>query len=268
LLSVPEKDKIVLEQSGRFRRHAFWRRFGRAMALSALLAAGASAELAQAETPEWTLTLHASDFLIGPPLARLGVHRSWRSSFDDHIGTFEIALRKTAAPAPVVGCPADFLVLTMPNYYPENPRQAPLAERKAVYDRLLAIQASGRGEFVARVMPASPGRQRASGPKWTGCTLAFVLPLDWVAPEAAGSSVSSAGAPQEAIDMEKMIPPGAWVSAILPDGTLNVLIPPPPGTAIGLAVRQVRPVDPGYEAVLRHFGLLTPDAQPVAPKTR
>jgi len=159
------------------------RRMVSALAGVALLClAGPTRAAAPAAPNDWRITLQAGDFVIGPKLDHLHTHRSWRSIFDDHSGTFEVALKKSASPVPAPACKTDYVILGMVDYYPEDPRQAPLADRRAVYDRLLKIQDTGTGEFVARVQPEYFVRKGPSGPELTGCNLYFVLPLTWVQP--------------------------------------------------------------------------------------
>jgi hypothetical protein len=72
-----------------------------------------------------------------------------------------------------------YLILTMPLYYPENPKQAPLPQRRAVYDALLTMQQTRKGSLQVQTEASYYVRQRASGAELTTCNLYFVLPLDW-----------------------------------------------------------------------------------------
>jgi hypothetical protein len=126
----------------------------------------------------WTIVLEPPDFLVGPALRQLHTRHSWVAEFDDRTGAFEIALRKTSVAISAPRCRMDYLILTIPFYYPENPKQASLSERRGVYDALLAIQASGAGGMTARVeAPAGFARMGPKGPELTACNLFFALPL-------------------------------------------------------------------------------------------
>jgi len=169
----------MTEANGRQRHRRVWSALP---GLALLFLAGPTSSAAPAAHYDWRITLQAGDFVIGPKLAHLHTHRSWRSFFEDQSGTFEVALKKSASPVPAPACKMDYLILGMVDYYAEDPRQAPLADRKAVYDRLLRIQDTGTGEFIARVQPEYFIRKGPSGPELTGCNLYFVLPLTWVQP--------------------------------------------------------------------------------------
>jgi hypothetical protein len=71
----------------------------------------------------------------------------------------------------------DYLILVMPVYYPENPAQAPIAERRAVYDALLNIKKAGRGSLTVHFNPLWYAQQGPSGPELTTCNIYFTLPL-------------------------------------------------------------------------------------------
>jgi hypothetical protein len=72
----------------------------------------------------------------------------------------------------------DYLILDIPFYYPENPKQASVSERRAIYDALLALKASNRGSVTARVeAPESLARMGPRGVELTACNLSFALPL-------------------------------------------------------------------------------------------
>src|SRR5262245_58298346 len=104
---------------------------------------------------------------------------SWQWTFDQN-GTFEVALRKSAFPAPAPQCRMPYLILAMPNYYPENPKQAPLSDRRTVYDTLLAMQETGKGTLRVKAEASYYVRKGASGLELTTCNIYFALPLDWV----------------------------------------------------------------------------------------
>jgi hypothetical protein len=133
--------------------------------------------LACAEPLTWTFTLRPSDIIVGQNLQKLHTPRHWDREFDERDGKFEIAVRKSAFPVPAPQCRMDYLILSMPVYYPENPKQAPLSERRAVYDALLAMQATGNGTLSAHVDALFYTRQGPSGPELTTCNIYFVLPL-------------------------------------------------------------------------------------------
>lgn len=73
-----------------------------------------------------------------------------------------------------------YLILAMPNYYPENPKQAPLSDRRTVYDTLLAMQETGKGTLRVKAEASYYVRKGASGLELTTCNIYFALPLDWV----------------------------------------------------------------------------------------
>ena len=140
-----------------------------------LVVAMAPAAAFAGDIPAWTITLRPGDFVIGAALAQLHTRRTWAPGFDDKQGGFEIALRKTAVPIPAPQCRMDYLVLTIPFYYPENPKQASVAERRAVYDALVALQA--RGNVFLRVEAPEPiGRRGPRGGVLTACNLYFAFP--------------------------------------------------------------------------------------------
>jgi hypothetical protein len=126
----------------------------------------------------WTIVLHPADYVIGDALAKLGTRRAWAARFDEREGGFEIALRRRAVAVAAPQCRMDFLILKIPFYYPENPKQASVAERRAVYDALVALQAAGSGSLTVRVeAPAEIARKGARGVELTACSLYFALPL-------------------------------------------------------------------------------------------
>ena len=140
-----------------------------------------AANAAAAEEPAWTFVLHASDIIAGPTLEKLRTRHHWRWRFEQD-GTFEIALRKATFPAPAPRCRMPYLILAMPSYYPENPKQSPLPERRAVYDALLTMQGTGTGTLRVRTEGSYYVRQGASGPELTTCNVYFVLPLESLEP--------------------------------------------------------------------------------------
>jgi hypothetical protein len=125
----------------------------------------------------WTFVMHPSDMIAGPDLQKLSTRHHWDWKFDEQGGKFEIAVRKPAFPAPAPQCHMDYLILDMPLYYPENPKQAPLSERRAVYDALLAMHTTGKGTLPVHVEALYDVRERRSGPELTACNIYFVLPL-------------------------------------------------------------------------------------------
>jgi len=130
------------------------------------------------EVPAWTITLRPADFVIGPALARLHTRRAWAAGFDEQLGGFEIALRKKAITIPAPSCNMDFLILKIPFYYPETPKQASVSERRAIFDRFAAFQAGGKGLLTARVeAPAPLARTGPRGVELAACNLYFAFPL-------------------------------------------------------------------------------------------
>jgi hypothetical protein len=143
----------------------------------AVVAVTCGVGVAGASSFEWSLILHPSDVVAGESLQKLQTRHHWKWEFDDQ-GKFEIAVRKSAFPVAAPQCHMDYLILGMPLYYPENPKQAAFAERRAVYDALLAMQSGGKGTLSAHVEPLQYARQGRSGPELTSCNIYFVLPLD------------------------------------------------------------------------------------------
>ena len=144
------------------------------VALLAWAAAPASAE----EVPAWTIKLRPADFVVGPPLAQLHTRHTWAAAFDGQSGAFEIALRKTAVAIRAPSCNMDYLILKIPFYYPENPKQASVSERRTIYDAFVSLQAAGSGILTARVEAPVPfGRTGARGAELTACNLLFAFPL-------------------------------------------------------------------------------------------
>jgi hypothetical protein len=144
------------------------------IALSAYVTGAAAA----APWPTWTVTLHASDIVVGEALTKLNTSREWQWRFDKD-GKFEVALAKSVSPAPAPQCRMPHLILAMPLYYPETPKQAPLAERRAVYDALLQMQETKQGRLQVQTEPLYSFKYGAAGAELTTCNLYFVLPLDW-----------------------------------------------------------------------------------------
>jgi hypothetical protein len=142
-----------------------------------ILACGPAAASA-AEVAAWTVVLRPTDFVIGAALAQLRSRRTWAAGFDEHSGAFEIALRKKAVAIPAPRCRMDFLILAIPFYYPETPKQASVSERRAIYDAFVALQAGGSGSLTARVeAPESLARIGANGIELAACNLYFAFPL-------------------------------------------------------------------------------------------
>ena len=133
---------------------------------------------AAAPSPVWPLTLHPSDVIVGEALAKLHTRHEWQWRFDTN-GKFEVALLKSASPVPAPQCRMPYLILGMPLYYPETPKQATLAERRAVYDALLKMQETKQGTLQVQTEPLHYFTYGASGAELTTCNLYFVLPLDW-----------------------------------------------------------------------------------------
>jgi hypothetical protein len=134
--------------------------------------------VAAAPSPVWTHTLHPSDIIVGEALAKLHTRHEWQWRFDAD-GKFEVALAKSASPVPAPQCRMPYLILAMPLYYPETPKQASLAERRAVYDALLKMQDTKQGRLQVRTEPLYSFKYGTAGAELTTCNLFFVLPLDW-----------------------------------------------------------------------------------------
>jgi hypothetical protein len=139
---------------------------------------GASAAASGEEVAAWTISLRPIDFVIGAALGQLRTRRAWVAGFDERSGGFEIALRKKAVAIPAPRCQMDFLILTIPAYYPENPKQASVSERRAIYDAFVAFQDGGSGRLAARVeAPGSLASIGANGVALAACNLYFAFPL-------------------------------------------------------------------------------------------
>jgi hypothetical protein len=145
--------------------------------LTACLFACVSGAVA-APSPVWTMTLHPADVIVGEALAKLKTRHEWQWRFDND-GKFEVALVKSASPVPAPQCRMPYLILAMPLYYPETPKQATLPERRAVYDALLKMQETKQGTLQVQTEPLYYFKYGASGAELTTCNLYFVLPLDW-----------------------------------------------------------------------------------------
>ena len=130
------------------------------------------------EVPAWTIKLRPADVVVGAALAQLHTRHTWAAAFDLQSGAFEIALRKKAVAIPAPSCNMDYLILKIPFYYPENPKQASVSERRAIYDAFMAFQAAGSGILTARVeAPAPFSRTGARGAELAACNLLFAFPL-------------------------------------------------------------------------------------------
>jgi hypothetical protein len=148
-----------------------------AVAAMALLSRTAIA-VSAAEEASWTIVLHSTDFVIGDALGHLHTRRQWKTGFDERSGGFEVALRKKAIPIPAPRCQMDYLILTIPFYYPENPKQASAQERRSVYDALVALQEKDKGSAtVALEAPEPLARRGKGGMELAACNLYFAFPL-------------------------------------------------------------------------------------------
>ena len=136
---------------------------------------GLVALLACAAEPNWTAVLRADDIVAGEALQTLKTRRRWAWQFEN--GKFEVAVRKSAIPLPSSDCRMEYLVLAMPVYYPENPAQAPMAERRAVYDALLRMQKEAKGSLRVVFDALWYTRNGPAGPRLTTCNIYFKLPL-------------------------------------------------------------------------------------------
>jgi hypothetical protein len=141
-----------------------------------LVASAAGPAAAQQQT--WTVVLRPSEIIVGEALTKLHTRHQWQWRFDSN-GKFEVALAKSASPVPAPECRMPYLILAMPLYYPETPKQAALSERRAVYDELLTMQETQKGSVQVQTEALYYARQRASGAELTTCNLYFVLPLNW-----------------------------------------------------------------------------------------
>jgi len=142
------------------------------MALGLLSLQAASGEPAPpaGAMPTWTLAFSPEDIVIGPRLKAIRTRHRWSQG--------EVAVRKSAIPIPAPGCRMDYLILTIPSYYPEHPNQPSPAERRAAEDALLAMTERGSGRFTAHI-EGPFWRQGPTGPELTACNLFFSLPLSF-----------------------------------------------------------------------------------------
>ena len=124
----------------------------------------------------WATVLRSEDFVVGSDLQKLNTRHKWAWKFN--AGVFEVAVRKTAISVEAPQCRMEYLILTMPMYYPENPAQATTEERQAVYDALVNIRKTGKGGLKIRFDALWYSRQGPSGPELTTCNIYFALPLD------------------------------------------------------------------------------------------
>ncbi|HEX5210938.1 MAG TPA: hypothetical protein VFW22_04315 [Pseudolabrys sp.] len=130
--------------------------------------------------PVWTVVLHPKDYVLGNALKRLQTRRAWVAAFDERSGGFEIAVRKTAVVIPAPQCRMDYLILKIPFYYPETPKQASAAERRKIYDAFASLQTSGKGSITTRVeAPLNVSLARMANGRFelTACSLFFAFPL-------------------------------------------------------------------------------------------
>ena len=136
--------------------------------------------MAASPEPAWTIVLHPKDYVIGDALKPLQTRYRWAAGFDEKLGGFEIAVRKTAVAIPAPQCRMDYLILKIPFYYPENPKQASVEERRKIYDAFVALQTSGKGSITAKVEAplVIPIARMVNGRfELTACNLFFAFPL-------------------------------------------------------------------------------------------
>ena len=139
---------------------------------------GPSAAASGEKVAAWTISLSPGDFVIGAALGQLRTRRAWAAEFDERSGGFEIALRKKAIAIPAPRCQMDFLIMTISSYYPENPKQASVSERRAIYDAFVAFQAGGGGRLAAQVeAPGGLASIGTNGVALAACNLYFAFPL-------------------------------------------------------------------------------------------
>ncbi len=132
---------------------------------------------AGADPSAWTFVLRPNDIIAGSSLQKLHTRHRWSGEFSEQDGKFEIAVRKAAFPAAAPQCRMDYLILTMPVYYPENPKTASVSERRAVYDALLTMQDTKQGSLPVHVEALYYTQNGPLGPELTTCNIYFVLPL-------------------------------------------------------------------------------------------
>jgi hypothetical protein len=132
---------------------------------------------ARGEDAAWTVVLKPGDFVIGPALSQLKTRHHWADQFDA-AGNFEFAVRRAAVAIPSPQCRMDYLIAKIPFYYPENPKQAALGERRSVYNSLVALQGDGKGSVSIRVeAPLGLARTVGRRTELTSCSLFVALPL-------------------------------------------------------------------------------------------
>jgi hypothetical protein len=126
----------------------------------------------------WTIVLHPKDFVIGAALRGLHTRHAWVDGFDDRTGNFEVAVFRKAAAIPAPRCRMDYLILKIPFYYPENPKQASVDERRSIYNSLVALQKADGGSVSIRAeAPSDLARRGAREMELVSCMLYFALPL-------------------------------------------------------------------------------------------
>ena len=131
----------------------------------------------RADQLTWTFSLRPNDIIAGPSLQKLRTRHHWSWEFNELFGTFEIAIRKAAFPTTSPECRMDYLILKMPAYHDDTPKQAHLTERRAVYDALLTMQETKKGILPVHVEALYYTRKGPRGPELTTCNIYFVLPL-------------------------------------------------------------------------------------------
>jgi hypothetical protein len=126
----------------------------------------------------WTIVLHPKDLVIGSALSRLHTRHAWVDGFDDRTGNFEVAVVRRAVAIPAPQCRMDYLILKIPFYYPENPKQASVDERRSIYDSLVALQkGDGGSASIHTEAPLGLARMGRREMELVSCTLYFALPL-------------------------------------------------------------------------------------------
>jgi hypothetical protein len=143
-----------------------------------LLLVQSPAAVAAGAEPAWTITLNRWNFIVGPALQQLRTRHFWIVGPNEQGRGFQVALRKTSVAIPAPRCRMDYLILEVPSYYSESPKQASPDERRAVYDALIKIQENGGGTITARVeAPLGLARNGVGGAELVACNLYFALPL-------------------------------------------------------------------------------------------
>jgi hypothetical protein len=139
---------------------------------------GTATAVSATERASWTIVLNPTDFVIGDALGQLHTRRRWITGFNEQSGVFEIALLKKAISLPAPRCQMDYLILTIPAYYPESPKQASVRQRRAVYDALVALQAKSKGHATVGVEAPEPlARRGKGGMELLACNMYFAFPL-------------------------------------------------------------------------------------------